>query len=324
MYQPRRRVRIVAATLAAIALPATALVLSGATQATAGGGAATGVAASAAKAGAQDSAGAKAGAQGSAKAGGQSSDVVGLTDRGRLVKFRSADRIRSAARVLGLKDDRRLVGIDFRVQDGKLYGVGDRGGIYTINTGAYFGRASKVSQLSVALDGQNFGVDFNPAANRLRVISDTGQNLRHNIDDPAGAPASGMTAVDGTLAYPGVPPAPAPTATGVTAAAYTNNDLDPNTATTLFDIDTMLDQVVIQSPANAGLLAPTGKLTVDVGPWAGFDISTQNGSNRGLAVLSTGDRMRLYDIELTTGKATRLGSFPRDFQVVDLAVPLGR
>jgi hypothetical protein len=40
----------------------------------------------------------------------------------------------------------------------------------------------------VALQGTRFGVDFNPAANRLRVISDLGQNLRHNIDDPA-APA---------------------------------------------------------------------------------------------------------------------------------------
>ena len=308
MYQPRRRARIVAATLAAIALPATALVLSGATQATAGDSVATTVAGPA------------------VEGPSQSSDVVGLTDKGRLVKFRStsAERIRDAARVLGLKDDRRLVGIDFRVQDGKLYGVGDRGGIYTINTGASFGRTTKVSQLTVALNGQNFGVDFNPAANRLRVVSDTGQNLRHNIDDPAGAPAAGMTATDGTLAYPGVPPAPPTTATGVTASAYTNNDLDPNTATTLFDIDTMLDQVVIQSPANAGLLAPTGKLTVDAGPWAGFDISTQKGGNRGLAVLSTGDRVRLYDVELTTGKATRLGSFPRDFQVVDLAVPLGR
>jgi len=156
------------------------------------------------------------------------------------------------------------------------------------------------------------------------VISDTGQNLRHNLDDPAGAPAAGMTATDGVLAYPGVPPAPPTTATQVTAAAYTNNDLDPNTATTLFDIDTMLDQVVIQSPANAGLLAPTGKLTVDAGQSAGFDISTQGGDNRGLAVLNTAGRTRLYDINLTTGKATRLGSFPSSVQVVDLAVPLAR
>lgn len=310
MSQSRRHVRVVAATVAAIALPATALVLSSATQATADDRPAA-VAPAPAEA---------------AKDRDQRSDVVGLTDKGRLVAFRStsADRIRLTARVQGLKDDQRLIGIDYRVQNGKLYGVGDRGGIYTINTGFNFGRATKVSQLTVPLVGQNFGVDFNPAANRLRVISDTGQNLRHNLDDPAGMPAAGLTATDGTLAYPGVPPAPPTTATQVTAAAYTNNDLDPNTATTLFDIDTMLDQVVIQSPANTGLLAPTGKLTVDAGPWAGFDISTQGSGNRGLAVLNTGGRMRLYDIGLTTGKATRLGTFPSNAQVVDLAVPLGR
>jgi hypothetical protein len=86
------------------------------------------------------------------------------------------------------------------LQDGKLYGVGDRGGIYTISTRN--ASAVKVSQLTVALNGRFFGVDFNPAANRLRVISDTGQNLRHHIDDPAGAPPAGTTATDGTLTYP--------------------------------------------------------------------------------------------------------------------------
>jgi len=84
-------------------------------------------------------------------------------------------------------------------------------------------RAAKVSQLTVALAGQSFGVDVNPAANRLRIISDTGQNLRHNLDDPNGAPAAGTTATDGMLT---VPPATV-AAAGVTGAAYTNNDLDP-------------------------------------------------------------------------------------------------
>jgi hypothetical protein len=279
-------------------LPATALVLSGATQATAG---------------------ARTPAAAPASAVAKSSDVVGLTDNDRLVKFRSTSpgKIRRTARVVGLQRDQRLVGIDYRVQNGKLYGVGDRGGVYTLNTAGTFGRATKVSQLTVPLAGQNFGVDFNPAANRLRVISDTGQNLRHNLDDPAGTPAAGTTATDSTLAYPGTPPT---TATQVTAAAYTNNDVDPNTATTLFDIDAMLDQVVIQSPANAGLLTPTGKLTVDAGQWAGFDISSRGG----LAVLNTAGRMRLYNINLTTGKATRLGTFPRNTQPIDLAIPLPR
>lgn len=92
------------------------------------------------------------------------------------------------------------------MQNGKLYGVGNLGGIYTLSTRSRDG--TKVGQLTVALQGTRFGVDFNPAANRLRVISDTGQNLRHNIDDPA-APTT--TTVDGTLTYPPAttPPLPA-------------------------------------------------------------------------------------------------------------------
>jgi hypothetical protein len=175
--------------------------------------------------------------------------------------------------------------------------------------------------LSVALQGTSFGVDFNPAANRLRVISDTGQNLRHNIDDPAGAPAAGTTAVDGTLTNPPVPPAATgATAQGVTGAAYTNNDLDATTATTLFDLDTALDQVSVQSPANAGNLAPTGKLGVDAPLNSGFDIysSTRNGTNTGYAV--TGGTM--FRVNVLTGRASSTGSFSGGRQVVDLALPL--
>jgi hypothetical protein len=255
-------------------------------------------------------------------------DVVGLTDGGKLVLFNSAapQFTRSLGAVKGLVGDVALVGIDYRVQDGKLYGVGNAGGIYTIDTSRWKARATKVSQLTVALQGTRFGVDFNPAANRLRVVSDTGQNLRHNIDDPAGTPAAGTTTADGTLTYPGPPPM---TATGVTAAAYTNNDLDPATATTLFDIDTMLDQVVVQSPANAGQLAATGKLTVDAGTWAGFDISSRQSSgttvgNRGLATLGVSGGQRLFRINLLTGTATDLGRFPGSAQVVDLAIPLAQ
>lgn len=292
----------------AVALPATAMALSGGTTASTGDGSSTA---------AYTASATQARSRGLA--------VVGLTADHRLVRFNagSADRIQRKAKIYGLQEDRWLVGIDYRVQDGKLYGVGDLGGVYTIDTGSRFGRATKVSQLTVPLAGTNFGVDFNPAANRLRVISDTGQNLRHNIDDPAGAPAAGTTATDGTLAYPGVPPAPPTTATQVTAAAYTNNDLDPNTATTLFDIDTMLDQVVIQSPANAGTLAATGKLTVDAGRRAGFDIYMTRSGNRGLAVLEVGGRARLYDVALLSGEANRLGSFPSGLNVVDIAIPLG-
>ena len=243
--------------------------------------------------------------------------TIGLTDDGRIVAF-STDRpgsVRQIGVVQGLQGDTTLVGIDFRVQDGRLYGVGDAGGIYTVDTGT--AAATKVSQLTVTMSGQRFGVDFNPAADRLRVISDSGQNLRHNLND-------GLTTTDGTLNYPAVPGV---TAVGVTGAAYTNNDLDATTATTLFDIDTNVDQVAIQSPANAGLLAPTGSLGVAAGPWAGADIYTdvrrgEAVSNAGFAALDVDGKMRLFGINLLTGQTQAVGGFPTRHQVVDIAIVL--
>jgi hypothetical protein len=255
----------------------------------------------------------------------RSLQVVGLTTDGRLVRF-DADtpgRTRSIGRVKGLVGDQSLVGIDYRVQDGKLYGVGNAGGIYTLSTSN--ATASKVSQLTVALTGTSFGVDFNPAANRLRVVSDTGQNLRHNLDDATATtpPLAGATVADATLT---VPPATTP-AMGIGAAAYTNNDLDPNTATTLFDLDTTADQVSAQSPANAGLLAATGKLLVDAGPMAGFDIYSRTSAgttqgNQGFATVSVLGRYSLYRVSLLTGAASRIGSFRPATQVADIAIPL--
>ena len=110
--------------------------------------------------------------------------VIGLTDDGRLVSFRarSPERTRHIGYVTGLTGtDTALVGIDFRVQDGKLYGVGNGGGVYTIDPET--AEATFVNALTVPLAGTVFGVDFNPAADRLRIISDTGQNLAHNVND---------------------------------------------------------------------------------------------------------------------------------------------
>ncbi|MFD5208163.1 DUF4394 domain-containing protein [Streptomyces anulatus] len=246
--------------------------------------------------------------------------VIGLTAGQRLVEFRSGEPSKpwQLGKVSGLKKDTKLVGIDFRVQNAKLYGVGDKGGIYTLNTRN--GKAAKVSQLTVAPAGKFFGVDFNPAANRLRVISDTGQNLRHNIDDPA---APRTTTVDGPLTNPTMPPS---SAKGVTGAAYTNNDLNADTATALFDIDTTNDRVSLQSPANAGNLAPTGNLGVTAGPNAGFDIyfSHRARTNQGFAALSVNGAYRFYEVNVLTGQAEGIGAFPRNHQVTDVALPLNQ
>ncbi|MEV4092554.1 DUF4394 domain-containing protein [Streptosporangium saharense] len=221
-------------------------------------------------------------------------------------------------RITGLVNDTVVIGIDFRVQDGKFYAVGNQGGIYTISLPTPTVSdvvVTKVSQLSVGLNGTTFDVDFNPAADRLRVISNTGQNLRHNL-------GNGATVSDYSLSSaPG-----APAITGVTAAAYTNNDLNGATSTTLFDINTATAQVVVQSPANNGLLAPTGALGTSVGVNAGLDIFSKlsNGktvSNSAFAtlVLPNGDAT-LNTVDLLTGAATQVGVFP--LSVTDIALAL--
>ncbi|TMR21169.1 DUF4394 domain-containing protein, partial [Nonomuraea turkmeniaca] len=129
---------------------------------------------------------------------------------------------------------------------------------------------------------------------------------------------------------PPVPPATAgATATGVTGAGYTNNDLDAATATTLFDVDTMNDQVSVQSPANAGNLAPTGKPAVDAATDAGFDIYSKlnNGvtvSNTAYATLKVRGAYRLYTVNVLTGMANLVGTFPGSRQVTDIAVQLDK
>ncbi|MBP5872108.1 DUF4394 domain-containing protein [Streptomyces scabiei] len=247
--------------------------------------------------------------------------AFGISGDGTLMATFTTDRpdvLNWVRAVTGLSGDTALVGIDFRVQNGLLYGVGNKGGIYTIKipTGTQDVVVTKVSQLQYALTGTQFGVDFNPAADRLRVISDNGQNLRHNLNDHT-------TVQDVNLTTP-----PTEGATkGVTAAAYTNNDLNGATATTLFDINTTSDQVVIQSPANNGTLAPTGSLGLDAQLKAGMDIySTLSGGrtvdNAAFASLtpSGASNPSLYTVNVFTGEATVVKQFP--LNITDLAISL--
>lgn len=257
----------------------------------------------------------------------RSLNVVGLTSDQRLVCFdeESPDQATNIGKVTGFTGgDNALVGIDYRVQNGSLYGVGNAGGIYLLNvTNAV---ATPVNRLSVALSGTSFGVDFNPVADRLRIVSDNGQNLRHNVN------AGGVTATDDPLDYaPGTPlNSVGPTALGVVGAAYTNNDLDATTNTTLYVLDSSLDQISVQSPPNNGSLVANGKLTVNATAVVGFDTySTIRDAKtvdvQSLASIKTADgATMLYSINVPTGKATARGSFSSANQLIDIAIPLNQ
>ncbi len=246
-------------------------------------------------------------------------DVVGITADGRLISFESDDPrdADTVGRISGLSGDTTIVGIDYRPATGELIGLGNTGGVYAISDDD--ASAMKKSQVSVALDGMSFGVDFNPTVDRLRIVSDTGQNLRVNAD-------TGVALTDGAISY-----APPAVAGGIAGAAYTNNDADLNTATTLFDLDSVLDQTVIQSLPNAGTLAATGKLGVDASSAIGFDIFSdlRKGTTKNVQAFASlkpiGDsRTRLYRINLLQGRASEIGAFSMRNQVTGIAIELDR
>jgi hypothetical protein len=240
------------------------------------------------------------------RAGAAEPTLAALLDDGSLVVFRMGDAATARA-VMPTGMSSAFVGIDRRPADGRLYGL-TGSDVYTIDPAT--GVASLVATLTVPFDGgARSGVDFTPQLDRLRLVSADGRNVRVNV-------ALGATAVDAPLAYAagdanfGARPR-------ITAAGYANNRAGVAT-TTLFEIDCGLDVLVVQDPANDGVLKTVGPLGVDVPERAGFDVVTgADGTDRAYAAWSTS----LFRVDLQTGRATPAGVVPtatRD--VVSLAV----
>ncbi len=189
--------------------------------------------------------------------------------------------------VSGLQPGERILGIDFRPATGQLYALGSNSRVYVINTSS--GAAAPVGSgaLSVALQGTDFGFDFNPVADRIRIISNTGQNLRVE-------PSTLSVTEDGRI-NPGTP--------SVTASAYTNNYAGATT-TTLYNFDTNTDMLYRQVPPNDGTLVAVGPSGVDALGNNGFDIGGTSGN--AYAILQSGGSTILFKVDLNTGKATQV------------------
>ena len=199
--------------------------------------------------------------------------------------------------ITGLLVDEKFIGIDYRLRtpmtnSGKLYGLTNKANLYTINTDT--GMANLITSLKPAtgstftnLDGTSFAVDFNPTADRLRVISNNGQNLRINVD-------TGDTIKDDDIN--GISEAK------VTAAAYTNSFATPIAmlATELFDLNQTGNTLTKQNPPNNGTLNLIGNLGINLGMDNGFDIA---GGDNGLslaAVSGASGPSVLYRIDLNS------------------------
>ena len=230
----------------------------------------------------------------------QAAPVYALaSNNGTLVRFDTATpgTVTSVGALSGATT--ALDGLDFRPADGMLYGYNAAtSGIYRVDPNT--GMTTLVSTSSAPVSTSALGIDFNPVADRLRVVTANDENRRINVANGA-AQSDGMLAYAAGDANAGVNP-------NVVEAAYTNNDNNPATGTTLFYIDDVLDILVSTANPNAGVLNTVGALGVNTDQFLGFDIFTDlGGLNQAFASLQVGGVQGLYSINLGTGAATLLG-----------------
>ncbi len=167
-----------------------------------------------------------------------------------------------------------ILAIDFRPKTSQLFGLGNNNRIYIIDpaTGAstpipaLFTTANKlppvdasVTRIPVTTDGTMFGFDFNPMADRLRIVSNTGQSLRINVE-------TGFTIIDGSIN-----PQPA----SITSVAYDDNDNDPATATELYALDNQSKKFFEIDPPNNGTLVKEGPTKLNFTEEGGLDIAPE-------------------------------------------------
>jgi outer membrane protein assembly factor BamB len=210
--------------------------------------------------------------------------VAALVGNDGLVVIDTAEkRAGKPVKITGLSGP--VVGLDVRPADGLLYALAADGTVATVDPKT--GQATVKSKLETMLPAGVAGaVDFNPVADRMRVIGQDGTSLRANVDD-------GKVATDGKLrfsdtdAHKGKTPA-------VTAAAYTNS-VKGTKETALYDIDATTGMLVKQAPPNDGILNSIGPVS---GKVAAFDI-VSDGQGANTAWVLVGGA--IHKLDLATG-----------------------
>jgi hypothetical protein len=228
--------------------------------------------------------------------------------------------------ITGLAQGQVLRSVDFRPANGLLYGLttngaGDTAQLYTISLAT--GAATAVGA-AFALTGNttaNVSIDFNPAANALRVVTGSGNSYRVNANTGA------LIAQDASIA--GAP--------NIAAIAYTNN-VAGTTVTTLLAYNWADDTLGRIGGVN-GAPSPNGGSYTTIGSTGLLSLSEENTAfdisgftGQGYVMVDDGITTldfepEFFSINLSTGATTLLGNFAagvfmRDFSIVAAPVSL--
>lgn len=218
----------------------------------------------------------------------------------------------------GLAKGEAIVGMDYRVARGQLHALSSQGRLYTLDPAQ--GRLQRLgtAEWPVPLDDGAIGFDFNPAADRIRIVTGRGQNLRAHPDSGAlvdADPKADGFQPDGALRYADGDPN-AGRRPRIEAAAYTYNQRDEK-LTTNYAIDTGLGLLVRQgslegaqpmvSP-NTGQLFTVGSLGLPTPlRQVSFDIADLDNTALAVVTLPRERVSRLVHIDLDTGRARMVG-----------------
>ena len=231
--------------------------------------------------------------------------LIALGDDGTLYKIDSESLSVSAS--MSVEGATDLRGIDVRPADGKLYALGGGDQLYTLDLGT--GQATAGAKLKMRLPGTGQAlVDFNPVADRLRLLAADGTNFRVNVD-------SGDVIKDGAVAYAqaGYQGGYSP---NVLTGAYTNSYAGAaNTA--LYNIDLSSGKLMLQDPPNDGVQKTVAELSMSL-EHAAMDIAS-DGQGGNTAYVLTGTT--LHTLDLGTGSLTTLGEIANlPGNIIDIAV----
>lgn len=258
----------------------------------------------------------------------QAQTFVGLQTGGlSLTTFGTNGVSSTPVAIVGLGGDDTIIDLDYRVATGVLYGMASSGTLYRIDPATGAATLDVVPASSI---GTPTAIDFNPAADRLRVFSGT-SNFRVT-------PGTGVVSSDGELTYIAGDPqfGQAP---NLVAAAYVNNDINPGTGTTLYSIDATFNTLVVHPASGSpqfSMLQTQDTLTlmgvmIDfLATNTGFDVSTVGGANT--AYVSSGNTIYIVNLNMgmVGGVAGDLTSFTTvtgpgagitDFAVVAIPEP---
>lgn len=225
-------------------------------------------------------------------------DVLAVTaDNACLVRFSLSDP--STVLAVGSLDVAgSVVGLDFRPASGELYALTDMGQLVLVDP--MTAETTLVTASIGELTGARYDIDFNPAANALRLISDARQNFR--MGSPALVEnAQQQALVDGTFGY----------LQGVVATAYTN--VNPGQEGTQMFVISADSRTFFQQNPNVGLLTRIGELfpsaeSVDV---KGYNVfTTEGGMNEHYAVFEVDGSVGLYSINPATAATTLIKLLP--------------